>query len=45
MALLSVVRNEPKRNRCMLAFAYDAALRREGVSLASARPNIVTRSG
>jgi integrase/recombinase XerD len=29
MALLSVVRNEPKRNRCMLAFAYDAALRRE----------------
>jgi integrase/recombinase XerD len=24
-----VVRDEPKRNRCMLAFAYDAALRRE----------------
>ncbi|SAL87772.1 site-specific tyrosine recombinase XerD [Caballeronia choica] len=29
MALLDVVRDEPKRNRCMLAFAYDAALRRE----------------
>lgn len=29
MALLAVVRNEPTRNRCMLAFAYDAALRRE----------------
>jgi len=28
-ALLAVVRDEPKRNRCMLAFAYDAALRRE----------------
>ncbi|WP_235026099.1 site-specific integrase, partial [Caballeronia arationis] len=24
-----MVRDEPKRNRCMLAFAYDAALRRE----------------
>jgi integrase/recombinase XerD len=29
MALLAEVRNEPKRNRCMLALAYDAALRRE----------------
>jgi integrase/recombinase XerD len=29
MALLAVVRDEPKRNRCMLAMAYDAALRRE----------------
>ncbi|MCP3720813.1 tyrosine-type recombinase/integrase [Paraburkholderia sp. CNPSo 3281] len=29
VALLAVVRNEPKRNRCMLALAYDAALRRE----------------
>lgn len=28
-ALLAVVRDEPRRNRCMLAFAYDAALRRE----------------
>lgn len=28
-ALLAVVREEPKRNRCMLALAYDAALRRE----------------
>jgi site-specific recombinase XerD len=28
-ALLTVVRDEPKRNRCMLALAYDAALRRE----------------
>jgi integrase/recombinase XerD len=28
-SLLAVVREESKRNRCMLAFAYDAALRRE----------------
>lgn len=27
--LLAAVREEPMRNRCMLAFAYDAALRRE----------------
>ncbi|CAD6557027.1 Tyrosine recombinase XerC [Paraburkholderia kirstenboschensis] len=28
-SLLAVVREESKRNRCMLVFAYDAALRRE----------------
>ncbi|MBP0595734.1 tyrosine-type recombinase/integrase [Paraburkholderia sp. LEh10] len=28
-ALLAVVRDESRRNRCMLALAYDAALRRE----------------